>query len=490
MTKPRNEDHYDLIVIGSGPAGEAGAVTAALFGKRVAVIEKSPLLGGASANTGTLPSKTLRETALAISGLRARDLYGVDLSIRREATIADLMYHERHVTANARERIRRNLAKDSIDLIRGRARFVDPHTVAVEPTSPAGVGAGTRRLTGDFILIATGSSPIHPDTFPFTDRRVNDSDEILRLERLPKRLAVVGAGVIGSEYACTFAALGVRTTIIDGRDELLSFLDRDLSSALETSMREHLGIEFLWNHTVVRCEPDPDPQGPVRLWFADGSGCEADNVLVAAGRQSNTSELNLSAAGLTPGPKGRIEVDSHFRTAVPHILAAGDVIGFPALAATSMEQARVAVCHAFDAAAFKANIAPLLPTGIYTIPEVSAVGAAEEDLNQQGADFIVGRAAYAGNARGEIIGDRYGFLKLIFDRATMKLLGVHAIGEQASELVHIGLVAILTNSGADLFNTACFNYPTLGDLYKDATYDALARRAGFSSNRQPESREP
>jgi NAD(P) transhydrogenase len=490
MPADRSDDHFDLVVIGSGPAGELGAVTAALFGKRVAVVEKAPYLGGVSANTGTLPSKTLRETALAISGLRARDLYGVDLSIRREATVADLMYHERHVTANARERIRRNLSTGPIDLIRGAARFIDPHTVAVSPGADSAAPADERRLSAAFILIATGSSPLHPETFPFGDARVHDSDGILRLERLPRSLAVVGAGVIGSEYACTFAALGVPTTIVDGRHELLPFLDRDLSAALESSMREHLSIEFLWDHAVTRCEPAPDPHGPVRLTFGDGSTRDFDDVLVAAGRKSNTDELNLAVAGLTPGAKGRIEVDSHFRTAVPHILAAGDVIGFPALAATSMEQARVAVCHAFDAQAFKANIAPLLPTGIYTIPEVSMVGAAEEDLKHQGADFVVGRAAYAHNARGEIIGDRFGFLKLIFDRATMKLIGVHAIGEQASELVHIGLVAMLAGAGAALFNDACFNYPTLGDLYKDATYDALARRAGLARGDEPAAWEP
>jgi NAD(P) transhydrogenase len=480
MAAEHASDEFDLVVIGSGPAGELGAVTAAMFGKRVAVLEKAPHVGGASANTGTLPSKTLRETALAISGLHARDLYGVDLSIRREATIADLMYHERHVTANARERIRRNLTTGPIELIRGAARFVDPHTVAVTPTSTGQAALDAeRRLRGEFLLIATGSSPLRPAMFPFGDARVHDSDEILRLERLPRSLAVVGAGVIGSEYACTFAALGVPTTVIDGRAELLPFLDRDLSAALESAMRERLKIEFLWRHEVTRCDAPPDPARPVRLTFGDGSAREFDNVLVAAGRRSNTDELDLAAAGITPGPKGRIEVDEHFRTSVPHILAAGDVIGFPALAATSMEQARVAVCHAFDEAAFKANIAPLLPTGIYTIPEVSMVGAAEEDLKAKGADYLVGRAAYAGNARGEIMGDRFGFLKLIFDRPTMKLIGVHAIGEQATELVHVGLVAMLLCAGADLFNGACFNYPTLGDLYKDATYDALVRRAGL-----------
>ncbi len=473
-----NNDAYDIIVIGSGPAGELGAVTAGLFGKRVAIIEKAPHLGGASANTGTLPSKTLRETALAISGLRARDLYGVDLSIRREATITDLMYHERHVTSNARERIRRNLASGPIDLIRGEARFVDPHSIAVKPTTSEGETPSSERLLrADYILIATGSSPLRPEIFPFDDDRVHDSDQILQLTRLPKRMIVIGAGVIGCEYACTFAALGVQVTIVDGRRELLPFLDCDISTALESAMRTHLDIEFLWGRSVVHCVPGANPSDPVVLHLEDGSTRECDDVLVAAGRKSNIEALNLPAAGITPGPKGKLEVDAHYRTSVPHILAAGDVIGFPALSATSMEQARVAVCHAFDETAFKNNIAPLLPTGIYTIPEVSMVGVAEEDLAEKGIRSVIGRADYSRNARGEIVGDRFGFLKLIFDHDTMKLIGVHAIGEQATELVHIGLVAMLCDAGADLFNKACFNYPTLGDLYKDATYDALVRRA-------------
>jgi NAD(P) transhydrogenase len=469
---------YDLIVIGSGPAGEKGAATAASFGKRVAMIEKAPYLGGNSANTGTLPSKTLRETALVLSGLRTRDLYGVDLSLRREATIADLMYHERHVKANERERVRRNLAVHEIDLVRGTGRFVDPHTIEVVAED----GGATTLLEGEVILIATGSSPVRPDGFDFDDPRIYDSDEILQMERLPKTLAVIGAGTIGSEYACTFAALGTDVCIIDGRHELMPFLDRDVSGALERSMAEHLRITFVWGERVTACEAAPG-SGPVTLTTDHGRELMVDAVLVAAGRTSNTGALNLPAAGLEADPKGRIPVDGGYRTKVPHIFAAGDVIGSPALAATSMEQARAAMCNAFNLG-IKCPIAPLLPTGIYTIPEVSMVGDAEEDLAAKGVDFVVGRAYYAQNARGQIIGEPYGFLKLIFRKDDMKLLGVHVIGENASEIVHAGMIAMLAGGDADLLNRACFNYPTLGDLYQDATYDALLKRAGVRGTQE------
>lgn len=461
---------YDLVVIGSGPAGENGAAAAAAIGKKVAIVEKATVVGGASANWGTLPSKTLRETALAISGLKARDLYGVDLSLRREATVADFLHHERHVKANERSRIERNIATHGIDFLHGLARFEDPHTLRVEP--PEGEPF---RLRSDFILIATGSSPVRPSGFDFDDPRIYDSDEILMLEWLPRRLAVIGAGVIGSEYACTFAALGAEVHILDGRDELLSFLDRDVSAALEQAMTHRLGITFHWKERVTAC--DSSRPGDVELKLASGGTFMADAVLVAAGRQSNTAALNLDAAGVTVGQRGLIPVDSTYRTNVPHIYAAGDVIGFPALSSTSMMQGRVAMCHAYDCG-FCRMPGSWLPSGVYTIPEVSIVGKAEEELKAEGVDYVVGRASYAHNARGEIIGDDFGFLKLIFRRDTMKLLGVHVIGEQASELVHIGLMAMVAEADAEIFLRACFNYPTLGDLYRDATINAVRGRVG------------
>ncbi|HWO01473.1 MAG TPA: Si-specific NAD(P)(+) transhydrogenase [Blastocatellia bacterium] len=462
---------FDVVVIGAGPAGEKGANTAALFGKRVAIVEKGSEVGGAVANTGTLPSKTLRETALALSGLRARNLYGVDLSLRREATIADLMHHERTVTANERARIRGYLRILNIQLYQGTAEFVDPHTIRVSNDQSQEGSAPEKLLRAEKILIGTGSSPYRPPEFAFEDTRIHDSDEILALERLPETLAVVGAGVIGSEYACTFAALGTKVDLIDARDALLPFLDVELSNALLAGM-QNLGIVFHWGERVT-CEAPPE--GQLLLTLSSGKTLKTDGLLIAAGRSSNTAELNLKAAGITAGKRGLLTVNASFQTEVPNIYAAGDVIGFPALAATSMEQARVAMCHACDKP-YKTEIPNVLPTGIYTIPELSTVGETEESLKNKGVEYVVGRARYDQNARGQIIGDRTGFLKVLFNSSDMKVLGVHVIGEQASELAHIGLIAMLTGSGAELFNTACFNYPTLGDLYKYAAYDAMLKQ--------------
>lgn len=450
---------YDLVVLGSGPAGEKGAATAAAFGKKVAVVEKEPVVGGASANTGTLPSKTLRETALALSGLRARDLYGVDLSLRREATVRDLMYHEGRVKANERERVLTSFKRGAVDVYRGTGRFADAHTITV----------GDTRLEAEKILIATGSAPMRPKDFLFEDPRIHDSDEVLGIDRLPRKLAVIGAGVIGCEYACTFAALGCEVHLVDGRDVALGFLDRELSLALEPAMAR-LGITFHKKNKVVRCEVTDT--GWINVVCDTGLTLEMDQVLVAAGRSANTGQLGLAAAGVTPGAKGVIEVNQYYQTSVPHIYAAGDVIGYPALSATSAEQGRIAMNHAFDLH-FKLGMAPLLPTGIYTIPEISSVGETEESLKTKGVDYVVGRASYDNNARGEIIGDQTGFLKLLFSRCDMKLLGVHVIGEHASEVVHVGMMVMLAEAGADILNKACFNYPTLGDLYKTATYEAL-----------------
>jgi NAD(P) transhydrogenase len=454
---------YDLVVIGSGPAGEKGAAQAAYFGKRVALVEREPVLGGAAANTGTLPSKTLRETALTLSGFRARGLYGVDLSLRREATVKDFLHRERHVVDAERARVGANLDRHRIETFTGAAAFVDPHTVR----------AGGSTLKAGVVLIATGSSPRRPAEFPAAHPHIYDSDTILRLDVMPKRLIVVGGGVIGCEYACMFAALGVEVSLIDGRDVLLPFLDRELSLALKEAL-VRLGVKVSTDK-VKACRSDAS----LRLELASGATLEADAVLVAAGRTSNTGELNLAAAGLATGERGLLEVDAQYRTKVPHIYAAGDVIGFPALASTSMEQARLAMVHAFDLK-YKTDLAPVLPYGIYTIPEVAMAGETEESLKAKKVDYVVGRARYDQNARGIIIGDAHGFLKLIFRRDDMKLLGVHVIGEIASEISHIGLTALMAGAGCDLFIRTCYNYPTLGDLYKYAAYDAMGRRTPAS----------
>ncbi len=457
---------FDVVVIGGGPAGICGANTAAIFGKHVALVEKLREIGGSGINTGTIPSKTLRETALALSGWRSRKLFGVDLSLRREATVPDFMHHKDDVVRQERERREGQFRFFKVERFQGAASFVDPHTVRVAPDM---------LLRGETILIATGSSPVRPPEFPFDHPRVHDSDEILKITTLPKKLAVVGAGVIGAEYACTFTALGVEVYLIDGRESLLSFLDREISEKIESAMTAD-GVHFVWKEKVTRC--DAPPTGDITLTLTSGATLVVSDVLVAAGRQSNTADLNLAAAGLTPGKRGLLMVDAHCRTDVPHIFAAGDVIGAPGLAATSMEQARMAMCVACGRD-YKNVVAPILPTGIYTIPEASMAGETEESLKSKGIAYIVGRARYMDNPRGQIVGDENGLLKLIFRHDDMRLVGVHVVGEQATELVHIGLVAMMANARAEIFNRTCFNYPTLGDLYKYATYEAMLKHEGF-----------
>jgi NAD(P) transhydrogenase len=461
-------EEYDLVVLGGGPTGTSGAAAAGLLGKRVALVEMNPLLGGAGINTGTLPSKTLRETALVLAGWRSRRLFGVDLSLQREATVADFMGHTKNVTDAERARIQGRLEQRGVKQFRGAANFVDPHSIRID-------GDEQSILTAGKILIATGSSPLRPAEFPFDDDRVHDSDEILQINRMPKKMAVVGGGVIGSEYAGTFAALGVEVHLLVGYPTLMPFLDEEIGTALADAMASN-GVNIHWNVRVTGC--DASSPKDVILALSTGETLACDSVLVCAGRQSNTATLNLEVAGIEPGKRGLVPVNSHYQSIVPHIYAAGDVIGSPALAATGIEQARVAVVHAFGLT-FKDEMAPILPTGIYTIPEASMVGETEASLKEKGVDVAVGRARYADLPRGEIIGDQNGFLKLVFRREDMRLLGVHVIGEQATELIHIGLVALLAEADVDLFNRACFNYPTLGDLYKYAAYDALARRAGW-----------
>jgi NAD(P) transhydrogenase len=472
-------ERYALVVIGGGPAGLAGAIAAGVVGRKVVLVERARDLGGALINTGTIPSKTLRETALALSGFRSRALYGVDLSLRRTARVADFLHHEREVKDAARADVAQRLEHLGVERVQGSASFVDPHVVEV--TAPR---KKPRRLRGRFILVATGSHPSRPPEFPFEHPRVWDSDEILELENLPKTMAVVGAGVIGSEYASTFQALGAQVHVIDGRDKLLSFLDRELSQRLQEGMTR-LGVRFHWNERVKSCEA-PE-RGPIRLALSSGAKLSVDAVLVAAGRRANVEGLAPEAAGLSLDDRSLLRVTKSFRTKVPHIFAAGDVIGFPSLASVSAEQARVAVCTAF-CVPLKSKIDPQFPNGIYTIPEASSVGATEEALREKGVDYVVGRGMYADNARGAIIGDASGFLKLIFRRRDMKLLGVHVMGEHATELVHIGMMTMLCGGGADDLHRACFNVPTLGNLYKDAAYRAqIARDLPRVARRFPKS---
>lgn len=465
MSFKKNES-YDIVILGAGPAGIVGAASAAAFGRKVAIVDSHAELGGAGVNTGTVPSKTLRETALALSGMRSRNLYGVDLSLRRDATVSDFLSHQRNVKHGLNTMLSERLETSKAVVYRGTGSFADGHTIQVQSS-----GAAETSLRAEHVLIATGSSPIRPRMFPFGSPGIYDSDSILELDRLPKTMAVIGGGVIGSEYACTFAALGTHVHLIDSRNRLLPFLDVEVSHALTTAM-EQTGVEFHWNERAEACLPDAP--GQIRLILSSGESLTVEAVLVAAGRKSNTEKLNLSAAGVSANDRGLIQVNEYFQTQTQHIYAAGDVIGFPALASTSMQQARLAIRHAFgldvSAKSFR-----LLPTGVYTIPEIGMVGETEESLRRQGTSYVVGRGPYRNNARGRIIGDTAGFLKLLFERKDMKLVGVHAIGGQAAELVHIGLMAMLTDSTAEFLVDACFNMPTLGELYKLASLDAMSR---------------
>jgi NAD(P) transhydrogenase len=466
-------EHYDLIVIGSGPAGEKGAAQAAYFGKRVALVEKEPFLGGAAANTGTLPSKTLRETAVFLSGFRQRQLFGLDLGLKKTVRVRDFLARERWIKDQERQRIWENLQRHRVTLYKGTASFLDDHTLSVQPER-----CPELRIRGDVILIATGSYPHRPPVFPFHDPRIYDSDTLLTLQDIPGELLVVGGGVIGCEYACTFAALGVRVTVVEKRGGIVAGMDAEIAEALKGQM-EAAGTCFLMNDSVAAVRD----RGRVEVQLTSGQVVRADAVLVSSGRCGHTAALGLERLGIEVNERGQVLVNDRFQTRVPHVYAAGDVIGNPALASTAMEQARMAMAHAFDLK-YKTGLAPILPYGIYTIPECSMAGATEEALTAAGTPYVVGKASYAANARGQIIGDQNGFLKLLFHADDLKLLGVHVIGEHATELVHVGLTALLVGAGADLFINTCYNYPTLTEVYKYATYAALGQQAARKKARK------
>jgi NAD(P) transhydrogenase len=476
-------DTFDLVVIGSGPAGEKGAAQAAYFGKRVAVVERGPL-GGACVNTGTLPSKCLRESALHLSGLRTRGIAGLGCELPPHAVRVDrLMAHKARVTGEEADRIRRNLERHGCELVRGTAEILDPETVLVRLA-----GGGERRLSTRVILVATGSRPHRPKNIAFDRNEIYDSDEILALDFVPRELAVVGAGVIGCEYAAMFAALGTHVTLIEPRDRLLPFVDDEIAEALLRSFRA-MGMEVRFGAAVeaARVEGRNDVRVTLRRGpSAEGGAGEGaaagreemrvEKLLYAAGRSGNTEGLGLERVGVAVDKRGQIAVDEHYRTACPTIYAAGDVIGFPALASTSMDQGRIAMCHAFDLK-YKTALARHLPYGIYTIPEISMVGETEQAIRARGEDCEVGRAFFRDNARGKIVGAAEGLLKLVFRPADRRLLGVHIVGESAAELVHIGLTVLQFEGTIDAFIQAVYNYPTLGEAYKYAAYDGLGRLA-------------
>jgi len=459
-------ERFDLVVIGAGPAGEKAAAQAAYFKKRVAVIEREVEPGGAAVHTGTLPSKTLRETALYLSGHRARALYGVAVELDAQATVPHLMSRKNAIAAAEARSFRQNFERHHVSYFHGHGQFVDEHTVMITSQGD------TRSVRGDYVLIATGSKPHRPPEMDFADDFIHDSDEVLNINTLPTSLAILGGGVIGCEYASMFAALGVAVTLVDARSEILPFLDLEIVARLKAAMIGS-GITLVqgqkWG-SVKRCP------GGVETQLSNGSKLITEQLLFAAGRSGATQGLGLSGVGVEPDSRGYLQVDEQFRTKVPHILAAGDVIGFPALASVSMEQGRVAVCHAFGFS-YKQKVAHEMPYGIYTIPECSSFGETEESCKEKQIAYVSGRALYENNARGKITGDLDGITKLIVARDTRKIIGVHVIGERASELVHIGQTAIQLGGTVDLFIDMVFNYPTLSDSYKYAAYECLAALA-------------
>jgi NAD(P) transhydrogenase len=462
-------ERFDLVVIGGGPAGERGAAQAAYFGKRVAVVEREPEPGGAAVHTGTLPSKTLREAGLFLSGYRQRDMYGVNVHVDPGLTVARLLGRKNTVEALETQRIHANLERHKVELIGGLGRLTGPTTVAV--TQPN----GERLLDAEYVLIVTGSAPHRPAGIPYDDADVHDADGILRIDHLPKALLVIGGGVIGCEYACMFAALGVEVHLIDPRAALLPFLDAEMGERLAEAMTA-LGVRL---HLERKLDHVARNDGALVTKLTSGEEIATDTVLVASGRSGNTAGLGLEDVGVEVDRRGYVVVDDDFRTAVPSIYAAGDVVGFPALASVSMEQARVAVCHAFGFT-YKRQVAELYPYGVYTIPEVSCVGLSEDEAIRRGIDTVVGRARFADNVRGQIVGDRDGMVKLVFDRSTRALVGCHVIGERASELVHIGQAVITLEGTVDTFIQMVFNHPTLGETFKYAAYDALGQLGSSS----------
>lgn len=465
-------EHFDLVVIGSGPAGEKGAEQAAQYGKRVALVERAEHLGGAGINTGTVPSKTLRETALYFSGLRQRGLYGIDYSLREGLSVREFMHREHIVVGNERRLVTRSISRYKITRVHGPASFKDAHTVHVENAG------GGRDLRADIILVATGSAPYRPPDIPFDGDLVCDSDSLLDMKHIPRKMGVMGGGVIGVEYVSIFAALGVQVTLMESRSRILPFVDSEVTQRLMDRL-QGLGVTFLLDSHISSIKP-ADRQVTVTL--ADGGARVFDMALIAAGRKSNVEGLGLETVGVKLGDRGLVLVNENFQTNVPHIYAAGDVIGFPALAATSMEQARVAMTHAMGTG-YEEHISPVLPLAVYAIPEVSMVGLTEDQCKERNVPYLVGRGSYEDNARGQIIGDMSGMVKLIFSPGDKKLLGAHIIGELASELIHLASHVMAEGGTLDEFVHAVYNYPTLTDLYKTAAYDGLDQLEKWKASR-------
>jgi NAD(P) transhydrogenase len=455
---------YELLVIGCGPAGQRAAIQTAKLGHRAAVVERPQSVGGVCTNTGTVPSKTLRAAALDLTGLAQKGMYGDAYRVKSQVTVEDLFWRTHRVIDRETEVIRDQLSRNHVDLLTGTASFVDDHTIDL------GAEGGHRRVTAERIVIAVGTTPAHPKGVEFDGRTILDSDNVLQLEQLPTTLTVVGAGVIGIEYASVFAAIGVRVTVIERQSRLLSFIDAEIIEALQYHLRE-LRVSLRFSETVTGVTKGED--GRVLTQLASGKLLPSDAVLYAAGRQGATDALGLPTAGLEADSRGRITVDEHYRTTVPHIYAVGDVIGFPSLASTSSEQGRLAALHAFGVEA--RSLTSLLPFGIYTIPEISTVGRNEEELTEQAIPYVVGLARYREIARGQISGDTNGMLKLLVAPDTREVLGVHIFGRAAAELVHVGQAVMGLGGTVDYLIDTVFNFPTFAECYKVAALDAMNR---------------
>jgi NAD(P) transhydrogenase len=460
---------YDLLVIGSGPGGQKAAIQAAKLGKRVAVVDRRETLGGVCTNTGTIPSKTLREAVVFLTGMSQRGIYGQSYQVKDDITSEDVFARIQHVVQREIDVVRSQLARNRVQVLAGHGRFLDPHSISVDSVSGM-----ERRITAAKIVIATGTRPARPATVAFDGRTVLDSDDIVSLDWLPNSLVVVGAGVIGIEYASMFAALGTRVTVVEQRQRLLEFCDFQIIEALQYHLRD-LGVIFRFDETVTAVDKH---KGGAVTHLASGKLIPADAVLYSAGRQGATDGLDLAKAGLEADRRGRIAVNQRFRTTVRHIYAVGDVIGFPSLAATSMEQGRLAACDAFGVASNAMDA--MLPIGIYTIPEISFVGRTEEQLTEAAVPYEIGVSRYRELARGQILGDTSGMLKLLVSPLDRTLLGVHAFGTGATELVHIGQLVMAMGGTIDVLLDTVFNYPTLAESYKVAALDATNRLSAIA----------
>ena len=455
---------YDLVVIGSGPAGQRGAIQAAKLGRSVMLIENFTRIGGACVHTGTIPSKTLREAVMYLSGWRQRGFYGRSYRVKERVTAEDLMQRLEITVRHEIEVLQHKLHRNFVETIHGHGVFESPTRIRVDNDDEE-----PKYVEAEHILIATGSRPSRPADVTFDTVNVVDSDHILQMRELPRNMVVIGAGVIGLEYASIFSALDIDVTVIDGRRELLGFLDREIVDEFVHHLRDS-GVSLQLGETVESLEYIDEQSVIVKL--ASGRQVRANMALFAAGRQSNTDTLDIDKAGLTADERGRLIVNENYQTEIPHIYAAGDVIGFPALASTSMEQGRHAICHAFNAP--PGNINPdMYPYGIYSVPEMSVVGKTEEELRAQGIPYETGTARFRETSRGQILGLREGLLKMMFDMSDRRLLGVHIVGEGATELIHIGQAVLSLVGTLDYFIDSVFNYPTLAETYKIAALDAF-----------------